>query len=212
MPSLSTEKYMLPRLAASAIQNTLHRHPPLLRSEHRRSPCSSASSHIGVAPVCLILLCLLCPSLHSQTIDDGIMLANRSLCAGALYTHDSWSSYWEGTHQRVNGNIGTITTQTFTMAANYGVTSRLDLIVNVPYVWTDASEGVLHGQSGFQEVRRPASNRRTIGHASHDQLHTRPSAALARHQQQDPHRTSHTELPRQARPVSQRHRDVHLSR
>jgi hypothetical protein len=102
--------------------------------------------------ICFALLLLLCTSLHAQTIDDGIMLANKTLCAGAIYTHDSWSQYWEGSLERVNGNIGTITTQTVTMAATYGVTNWFDAIVNVPYVWTNASEGVLHGQAGFQDL------------------------------------------------------------
>ena len=107
---------------------------------------------ILLASICLALLVLLCQSLHAQTIDDGIMLADKTLCAGALYTHDSWDQYWEGSLQRVNGNIGTVTTQSITMAANYGVTSWFDAIINVPYVWTNASEGVLHGQAGFQDL------------------------------------------------------------
>jgi hypothetical protein len=118
------------------IQSTLHKHPALFIP----------------AAFCFALLALLCPSLHAQTIDDGIMLAKRTLCAGALYGHDSWDHYWEGTLERVNGNIGTVTTQSVTMAANYGVTNRLDLIINVPYIWTNASEGVLHGQAGFQDL------------------------------------------------------------
>jgi hypothetical protein len=105
-----------------------------------------------LASICVALLVLLCPSLHAQTIDDGIMLANKTLCAGALYSHDSWDHYWEGSLERVNGNIGTVTTQSLTMAANYGVTSWFDAIINVPYVWTNASQGVLHGQAGFQDL------------------------------------------------------------
>ena len=124
-------------LLQTGIHSTFHRHlPPRLRQ---------------FAPLCF-LFAHLHPSLHAQTIDDGIMLANKTLCAGALYSHDSWDHYWEGTLERVNGNIGTVTTQTFTMAANYGLTSRLDLIINVPYVWTNSSEGVLHGQAGFQDL------------------------------------------------------------
>jgi hypothetical protein len=102
--------------------------------------------------ICFALLLLLYPPLHAQTIDDGIMLANKQLCAGALYGHDSWDHYWEGSLERVNGNIGTVTTQSLTMAANYGVTSWFDAIINVPYVWTNASQGVLHGQAGFQNL------------------------------------------------------------
>ncbi|HWW97201.1 MAG TPA: transporter [Edaphobacter sp.] len=118
-----------------------------LVSKNRRKPYKKILSSI-----CFALLVLLCPSLRAQTIDDGIMLADKTLCAGAIYTHDSWNQYWEGSLERVNGNIGTITTQTITMAATYGVTSWFDAIVNVPYVWTNASEGVLHGQAGFQDL------------------------------------------------------------
>ena len=98
-----------------------------------------------VISACLAVGGVLHPSLHAQTIEDGIMLANKTLCAGALYGHDSWDQYWEGSLERVNGNIGTVTTQSLTMAANYGVTNWFDAIINVPYVWTNASQGVLHG-------------------------------------------------------------------
>jgi hypothetical protein len=119
--------------------------PLISRSRHQR--------HRKIlALICFAFLLPLCQSLHAQTIDDGIMLANKTLCAGALYGHDSWDHYWEGSLERVNGNIGTVTTQSLTMAANYGVTNWLDAIINVPYVWTNASKGVLHGQAGFQDL------------------------------------------------------------
>ena len=90
--------------------------------------------------------------LRAQTIDDGLMMSKRTLCTGFLYTHDSWDQYWEGTLKRGNGNIGTISTQTVMWAGNYGVTDRLNVIAMTPYVWTNASQGVLHGMSGFQDL------------------------------------------------------------
>jgi len=124
-------------LLQTGIQSTVYLHlPPRLRQ---------------FVPLCFFFA-LLAPSLNAQTIDDGIMLANKTLCAGALYSHDSWDHYWEGSLERVNGNIGTVTTQSLTMAANYGVTSWFNAIINVPYIWTNASEGVLHGQAGFQDL------------------------------------------------------------
>ena len=54
-------------------------------------------------PGLFTLLLLLCVPLHAQTIDDGIMMARRSLQAGVVYTHDSWDEYWEGSLERVNG-------------------------------------------------------------------------------------------------------------
>jgi hypothetical protein len=122
-----------------------------LISSHAIIPPSRRKRDTIFTAVCLAFAALLSPSLHAQTIDDGIMLASKTICAGALYSHDAWDHYWEGSLERVNGNIGTITTQSFIMAANYGVTNHLDVIVNVPYIWTDASKGVLHGQAGFQD-------------------------------------------------------------
>ena len=99
-----------------------------------------------------VLFASLPAPLHAQTIDDGIMMAKHNLLIGDLYSHDSWDQYWEGTLKRVNGNIGTITTQTNIWSANYGLTDRLTLIGAVPYVWTRPSQGVLQGQKGFQDI------------------------------------------------------------
>lgn len=114
-------------------------------------------------------------SLHAQTIDDGIMLPKKTLFSGGLYTWDSWDEYWEGPLKRSNDNVGTITTQVNTWYANYGLTDRLNVISGVPYVWTRASNGVLHGIDGLQDltlaakyavVDRGASGLRVIGLAS----------------------------------------------
>jgi hypothetical protein len=99
-----------------------------------------------------VLLILLCLPLQAQTIDDGIMMTRWSLQAGDIYTHDSWDQYWEGALKRVNGNIGTITTQTNVEAAAYGLTNRLTVVGAVPYVWTRPSQGVLQGQNGMQDL------------------------------------------------------------
>ena len=97
-------------------------------------------------------LALLCPGIHGQTIDDGIMMGRRLLCAGYMYTHDSWDHYWEGALKRINGNIGTVTTESHQMFANYGVTNTLNVIAHIPHVSTNASQGVLAGMSGFQDA------------------------------------------------------------
>ena len=88
----------------------------------------------------------------AQTIDDGVMMAKGELFAGALYTHDQWDQYWEGGLKRDNGNIGTLTTQSNTVVGVYGITDRLNVLSNVPYIWTEASRGVLHGMNGVQDL------------------------------------------------------------
>lgn len=103
------------------------------------------------------------------------MLPKKTLFSGGLYTWDSWDEYWEGPLKRSNDNVGTITTQVNTWYANYGLTDRLNVIGGVPYVWTRASNGVLHGIDGLQDltlaakyavVDRGASGLRVIGLAS----------------------------------------------
>jgi hypothetical protein len=100
----------------------------------------------------LLLLAALLTPLHAQTLDDGIMMPKRDLCAGSSYSRDTWDQYWEGALKRTNGNIGKLTTQTNVWFANYGITDRLNVIAMVPYVRTDASQGVLLGMKGFQDI------------------------------------------------------------
>jgi hypothetical protein len=88
----------------------------------------------------------------AQTIDYGSMMPKGTLGFGVFYAHDSWDQYWEGTLKRTNGNIGTLTTQSVTMMTGYAVTDRLGLIAALPYVWTHASQGVLHDISGLQDL------------------------------------------------------------
>jgi hypothetical protein len=88
----------------------------------------------------------------AQTLEDAEMLQRHEVHATAMYATDSWSEYWEGTLQRSNGNIGTVTTRSIDVNVGIGVTDRLTVIGSLPYVRTDASQGVLHGMSGRQDL------------------------------------------------------------
>jgi hypothetical protein len=90
--------------------------------------------------------------LSAQTLEDAEMLQRHEVHATAMYGSDSWSEYWEGTLQRSNGNIGTVTTRSVDVNVGIGVTSRLTVIGSLPYVRTEASQGVLHGMSGRQDL------------------------------------------------------------
>lgn len=107
----------------------------------------------------VLLVTLAAEDIGAQTIDDGVLVSGRTLAAEVLYSHDSWDHYWEGTLKRANGNVGTVTTQTTQWAGTYGVTDRLNILAIVPYVWTSASQGVLQGQSGFQDLTLAAKYR-----------------------------------------------------
>ncbi|HEX7071561.1 MAG TPA: transporter [Rhodothermales bacterium] len=88
----------------------------------------------------------------AQTLDDGLLMSSRALCTGFVYMHDSWNEYWEGSLLRDNENIGTLTTQSIAWMGAYGVTPDLTVVAMLPYVWTEASDGPLHGMDGFQDL------------------------------------------------------------
>jgi len=100
----------------------------------------------------ILMLVLTSASLRAQVPDDGLMMPRKTLSTGVMYMHDSWDQYWEGSLKRSNGNIGTVTTQSTTLAGHYGMTNRLTLVGELPYVWTHASQGPLQGFSGIQDV------------------------------------------------------------
>ncbi len=88
----------------------------------------------------------------AQTDNDAIMMNKFQSCTGATYMHSQWTNYWEGTLKRNNANIGTVTTQSVMAMSNYGITDNLNVMVGLPYVWTHASAGTLHGMKGFQDI------------------------------------------------------------
>lgn len=100
----------------------------------------------------MMLLFLLHPSAKAQTDLDAIMMAKQNFCVGAMYSYSSWKNYWEGTFKRNNQNLGTVSTKMYSLMGTYGVTDKLNVIFNVPYVQTHASEGTLHGMKGFQDL------------------------------------------------------------
>jgi hypothetical protein len=88
----------------------------------------------------------------AQTDLDAIMMNKHQFCQGIMYDYSSWDHYWEGTFKRDNENLGTVSTQALMYMPNYGITNNLNVMASVPYVWTKASEGVLHGLSGMQDL------------------------------------------------------------
>lgn len=86
-------------------------------------------------------------------------MPRKTLSVGVIYSHESWDEYWEGSLKRSNANLGTVTTQSVSVAGHYGLTDRLTLVSTVPYVWTAASEGTLHGLRGIQDLTVAAKYR-----------------------------------------------------
>lgn len=89
---------------------------------------------------------------QTPVITDGIMMAPKNFCTGLFYGNDTWKNYWEGTLKRDNQNIGSITTQNLTWMGVYGINKNVSVLAMLPYVWTKASGGTLHGMQGLQDL------------------------------------------------------------
>jgi len=83
---------------------------------------------------------------------DNLMMTKGRICLAALYTHDSWDHYWEGTLKRDNLNIGTLSRQTFMPMFSLGLTDKINFLAALPYVSTAPSAGQFIGQSGIQDL------------------------------------------------------------
>lgn len=88
----------------------------------------------------------------AQTDLDAIMMSKKYFCGGAMYGYSSWKNYWEGTFKRDNQNLGTVSTQMIGVMGNYGIKNNLNVLFNLPYIQTKASEGTLHGMKGLQDL------------------------------------------------------------
>lgn len=88
----------------------------------------------------------------AQTDLDGIMMNRKQFCNGPLYMYNSWDHYWEGKLERTNLNLGTVSTQSLSYMANYGITNNLNIMAAVPYISTKATAGTLHKDHGIQDL------------------------------------------------------------
>jgi len=97
------------------------------------------SLHLYFYRYCLGVCCFLVFSqaAKAQTDADALMIPK---------------SYWEGTFKRNNANIGTLSSNAYTVVGNYGITNKLDVLFMAPYIKTNASQGTLKGQSGLQDL------------------------------------------------------------
>ena len=96
---------------------------------------------VSISSVCL-----------SQTDIDGIMMEKNGFCIGPMFGYSSWKNYWEGTLKRENLNLGTVSTQMYSVMGNYGINNKLNVLFGLPYVKTKASAGQLNGQEGVQDL------------------------------------------------------------
>ena len=108
--------------------------------------------------------------MSAQTEIDAIMMSKNNFCFGAVYQYSSWDKYWEGTFNRENLNLGTVSTQGIAVMGNYGITDKLNFLFSVPYLETKATAGTMKGQKGMQDLVLTAKYmpfEKTIGKATY---------------------------------------------
>src|SRR6476659_6386299 len=98
----------------------------------------------------LLILCICVPA-HAQTDMDADMMNKNLFCTGLMYVSGKWDNYWEGTLKRENLNLGTVSTRMIGLMGNYGISKKVNILFNLPYVSTKASAGKLHGMKGLQD-------------------------------------------------------------
>lgn len=99
----------------------------------------------------LSVLCVVATGLSAQTPSDAVMMKPGEVCFDVTYGYSSWSEYWEGDSLRDNGNIGTMTTTSFTGGLMLGIMDRVNVVAMLPYIKNEPSAGVVAGVSGVQD-------------------------------------------------------------
>lgn len=88
----------------------------------------------------------------AQTPLDGLMMKKGEICIAPMYEAGSWDTYWEGEVPRDNDNIGTFHRKAFMPMVVLGLFDRVNFIVSVPYIKTEATGGQMTGVEGIQDL------------------------------------------------------------
>jgi hypothetical protein len=107
---------------------------------------------INLVAFSAIFMVLAAPKMaFAQTPTDAIMMEKGQLCIAAIYGHDAWDEYWEGTLKRNNGNIGTFTRQSVMGMFSLGITDKINVLGALPWMKTAPSAGQMKGAQGIQD-------------------------------------------------------------
>lgn len=93
-----------------------------------------------------------CVNGFAQTEKDKLMMKKGELCTSFMHGTASWEKYWEGKLERENLNLGKVITKSARLMGNYGISDKLNILYNVPYIKTRATAGQLAGQQGIQDL------------------------------------------------------------
>ncbi|WP_374949239.1 hypothetical protein [Mucilaginibacter sp.] len=102
--------------------------------------------------VSLVALIALTQTVNAQTESDALMIPKNYVCIAGMYAHNNWDHYWEGTFNRNNLNLGTVSSNFYNLGVVYGLSNRINVSAFVPYVQTNVTAGTLRAQRGVQDI------------------------------------------------------------
>ena len=87
----------------------------------------------------------------SQGVIDGFMRGKGHTTAALSYAREQYDTYFVGGTSTQNPNLGVIVTRSATLFAATGLSNKLDVIINLPYIKADADQGYWQDQKGLQD-------------------------------------------------------------
>jgi hypothetical protein len=91
-------------------------------------------------------------SSRAQTDLDGLLIKKNQLRVGVTAGSSSFKDFWAGTQKRDYTSFGRLTTTNVMLAANYGITNKINVIAALPYVRTKGDVGPNNQQEGLQDL------------------------------------------------------------
>ncbi len=89
---------------------------------------------------------------NAQGLVDGFLRGKGRTSMALSYSHESYGTYFVNTTETKNPNLGTITTNSVSLFAAYGLTKTIDLVASLPYVEAAASAGYWQTQKSLQDI------------------------------------------------------------
>lgn len=102
-----------------------------------------------------LLLSVLSLSLYdaARAMDmDGYIFPKGKGAVALSFTSQSYDHFWAGTTKVADPMIGTVDTKSTTLWVGYGITDRLSLVANLPYIDTRSDGLAGFGQGALQDL------------------------------------------------------------
>jgi hypothetical protein len=102
--------------------------------------------------VLALVIVALVPATVSAMDLDGYMWPKGHGAAAISFTSQSYDEFWAGTTKVSDPGVGKVDTESWTLWVVHGVSDRLNLVANLPYISTESDGTGGFGQSALQDL------------------------------------------------------------